>query len=102
MRQNEQHLYEGSRWVLYHGTSTARLPLASSSFPTTIAGRRDIGNGGNGCARSRHSGMREVARGSYRWQMDARSGVDWTLMWAWFLTQPEPRARPQMPQKSKT
>ena len=22
MRQNEQHLYEGSRWVLYHGTTT--------------------------------------------------------------------------------
>jgi hypothetical protein len=25
MKQNEQHLYEGSRWILYHGTSTARL-----------------------------------------------------------------------------
>jgi hypothetical protein len=25
MKQNEQHLYEGTRWVLYHGTSTARL-----------------------------------------------------------------------------
>jgi hypothetical protein len=25
MNQNEQYLYEGSRWVLYHGTSTARL-----------------------------------------------------------------------------
>ena len=25
MRQNEQHLYEGSRWVLYSGTSTARF-----------------------------------------------------------------------------
>lgn len=25
MKQNEQHLDEGSRWVLYHGTSTARL-----------------------------------------------------------------------------
>ena len=25
MRQNEQHLYEGSRWVLYHGTTTYRL-----------------------------------------------------------------------------
>jgi hypothetical protein len=25
VRQNEQHLYEGTRWVLYHGTSTARL-----------------------------------------------------------------------------
>jgi hypothetical protein len=23
--QNDQHPYEGSRWVLYHGTSTARL-----------------------------------------------------------------------------
>jgi hypothetical protein len=23
--QNDQHSYEGSRWVLYHGTSTARL-----------------------------------------------------------------------------
>ena len=27
MKQNEQHLDEGSRWVLYHGTSTARLKL---------------------------------------------------------------------------
>ena len=25
MTQNEQHVYDGSRWVLYHGTSTARL-----------------------------------------------------------------------------
>ena len=25
VKQNEKHLYEGSRWVLYHGTSTARL-----------------------------------------------------------------------------
>jgi hypothetical protein len=25
MIQNDQHPYEGSRWVLYHGTSTARL-----------------------------------------------------------------------------
>ena len=25
MKQNKQHVYEGSRWVLYHGTSTARL-----------------------------------------------------------------------------
>jgi hypothetical protein len=25
VKQNEQHVYEGSRWVLYHGTSTARL-----------------------------------------------------------------------------
>jgi len=25
MRQNDQHLYEGSRWVLYHGASTVRL-----------------------------------------------------------------------------
>jgi hypothetical protein len=25
MKQNEQHVHEGSRWVLYHGTSTARL-----------------------------------------------------------------------------
>jgi hypothetical protein len=25
MRQNEQHLYEGPRWVLYHGTTTYRL-----------------------------------------------------------------------------
>ena len=25
MKQNEQHAYDGSRWVLYHGTSTARL-----------------------------------------------------------------------------
>ncbi len=25
MKQNEQHVYDGSRWVLYHGTSTARL-----------------------------------------------------------------------------
>ena len=25
MKQNEQHVYEGSRWVLYHGTSTGRL-----------------------------------------------------------------------------
>jgi hypothetical protein len=25
MKQKEQHLYDGSRWVLYHGTSTARL-----------------------------------------------------------------------------
>jgi hypothetical protein len=25
VRQNEQHLYEGTRWALYHGTSTARL-----------------------------------------------------------------------------
>jgi hypothetical protein len=25
VKQNEQHLDEGSRWVLYHGTSTARL-----------------------------------------------------------------------------
>jgi hypothetical protein len=25
MTQNERHPYEGSRWVLYHGTSTARL-----------------------------------------------------------------------------
>jgi hypothetical protein len=24
MRQNEQHLYEGSRWVLYHGTTTSQ------------------------------------------------------------------------------
>jgi hypothetical protein len=27
VKQNEQHLDEGSRWVLYHGTSTARLKL---------------------------------------------------------------------------
>jgi hypothetical protein len=25
VKQNEQDVYEGSRWVLYHGTSTARL-----------------------------------------------------------------------------
>jgi hypothetical protein len=25
VKQNEQHVYDGSRWVLYHGTSTARL-----------------------------------------------------------------------------
>jgi hypothetical protein len=25
VKQKEQHLDEGSRWVLYHGTSTARL-----------------------------------------------------------------------------
>jgi hypothetical protein len=25
VKQNEQHVYEGTRWVLYHGTSTARL-----------------------------------------------------------------------------
>jgi hypothetical protein len=25
VKQNEQHAYDGSRWVLYHGTSTARL-----------------------------------------------------------------------------
>jgi hypothetical protein len=25
VNQNEQHVYDGSRWVLYHGTSTARL-----------------------------------------------------------------------------
>jgi hypothetical protein len=25
VNQNERHVYDGSRWVLYHGTSTARL-----------------------------------------------------------------------------
>jgi hypothetical protein len=25
VKQSEQHVYDGSRWVLYHGTSTARL-----------------------------------------------------------------------------
>jgi hypothetical protein len=25
LNQNEQHLYNGSRWVLYHGTTTYRL-----------------------------------------------------------------------------
>jgi hypothetical protein len=41
--QNEEHLYENSSWVLYHGTSTARLQriLRDDSLRTSRTGRSE-------------------------------------------------------------
>lgn len=44
MKQNEQHVYEGSRWTLYHSTSTARLKriLADGRLRRATSGDQKI------------------------------------------------------------
>ena len=41
MKQNELHLYQGSRWALYHGTSTIRLQSILNESRLRRAGSGD-------------------------------------------------------------